>query len=77
MTDPELLALAATLSHQAADTIMLIRGRGFSTLTKADDSPVTEADHAAETLILRGAAGRRRHSGDRRGGGGGRAVGAA
>ena len=54
MTDPELLALAATLAHQAADIIMLIRGRGFSTLTKADDSPVTEADHAAETLILQG-----------------------
>nr|WP_321983720.1 3'(2'),5'-bisphosphate nucleotidase CysQ [uncultured Lichenicoccus sp.] len=54
MNDPDLLALAATLAHQAADTILHIRGRGFSTVTKSDDSPVTEADHAAETLILQG-----------------------
>ena len=54
MNDPELLALAATLAHTAGDTIMRIRGRGFSTVTKSDDSPVTEADHAAETLILQG-----------------------
>ncbi len=54
MNDTDLLALAAALAHQAADTIMHIRGRGFSTITKSDDSPVTEADHAAETLILQG-----------------------
>ncbi|WP_428376224.1 3'(2'),5'-bisphosphate nucleotidase CysQ [Lichenicoccus sp.] len=54
MNDPDLLALAAGLAQQAADTIMQIRSRGFSTVTKPDDSPVTEADHAAETLILHG-----------------------
>ncbi len=54
MNDPELLELAAGLARAAADTIMAIRARGFSTLTKSDDSPVTEADHAAEILILHG-----------------------
>jgi len=54
MTDTELLALAADLALQAATLIMDIRARGFETLSKADDTPVTEADRQAEALILRG-----------------------
>lgn len=54
MTDPELLGLAADLAQQAASAILAIRARGFETIAKADQSPVTEADHAAEALILTG-----------------------
>lgn len=52
--DAALLALAARLADQAAQVILDIRARGFETLIKADSSPVTEADHQAETLILAG-----------------------
>ncbi len=52
--DKDLLALAGRLATAAGAAIMAIRARGFETLTKADSSPVTEADHAAETLILAG-----------------------
>lgn len=52
--DGELLALAGRLAARAAGEIMRIRSRGFTTETKADDSPVTEADRAAETLIVDG-----------------------
>ena len=54
MNDIDLLAQAAGLAERAAAVIMAIRARGFETLTKADASPVTEADHAAEALILEG-----------------------
>ena len=54
MTDTDLLARAAELAGRAAAAIMQIRARGFETLTKADESPVTEADHAAEAIILEG-----------------------
>lgn len=52
--DGALLVLAARLAAQAADEIMRIRAAGFTTETKSDDSPVTEADRAAERLILAG-----------------------
>ena len=52
--DAALLALAARLADEAASVILDIRARGFETLTKQDSSPVTEADHAAEALILAG-----------------------
>jgi 3'(2'), 5'-bisphosphate nucleotidase len=52
--DPALLALAAGLAADAAELILAIRARGFDTLTKGDSSPVTEADHRAEALILAG-----------------------
>ncbi|NPD67095.1 3'(2'),5'-bisphosphate nucleotidase CysQ [Lichenicola cladoniae] len=52
--DEALLALAAELAGQAARIILDIRSRGFETLIKDDASPVTEADHQAETLILAG-----------------------
>jgi 3'(2'), 5'-bisphosphate nucleotidase len=54
MDDASLLALAADLALQAGATILAIRARGFDTLRKADASPVTEADRAAEALILAG-----------------------
>src|SRR5208337_1010544 len=54
MDDQALLGLAADLARQAGATILAIRARGFDTLRKADASPVTEADRAAEALILAG-----------------------
>ena len=52
--DAALLELAARLAWQAAELILGISARGFSTSTKTDRSPVTEADHAAEALITAG-----------------------
>ena len=52
--DAALLALAGRLAAEAASVILAIRAAGFQTLTKLDDSPVTEADHRAEALILAG-----------------------
>src|SRR5947209_9037922 len=54
MDDPALLELAAGLARRAGDLILAVRARGFETLRKADRSPVTEADHAAEELIVTG-----------------------
>src|SRR5579875_6691 len=54
MSDDELLALAADLARQAGEAILAVRARGFETLQKHDDSPVTEADHAAERIIVQG-----------------------
>jgi 3'(2'), 5'-bisphosphate nucleotidase len=54
MNDEALLALAADLAVRAGDRIMRIRAAGFETRTKADDSPVTEADHEAEAIIALG-----------------------
>ncbi len=54
MTDPSLLALADDLARRAGEAILVIRARGFETLAKADASPVTEADHAAEAIIVAG-----------------------
>lgn len=49
-----LLALAARLADEAAALINDIRDNGFETIIKADKSPVTEADKAAERHILAG-----------------------
>ena len=54
MNDEDLLALANDLAQRAGAAILAIRTRGFDTLIKADASPVTEADHAAEAIILAG-----------------------
>lgn len=54
MTDHLLLWLAVDLARQAGEAIVAIRARGFRTDRKADDSPVTEADRAAEALIVAG-----------------------
>lgn len=54
MDDMALLNLAAELARQAGALILAVRARGFETRPKADASPVTEADHAAEALIVEG-----------------------
>ncbi|MBS0644102.1 MAG: 3'(2'),5'-bisphosphate nucleotidase CysQ [Proteobacteria bacterium] len=54
MTDEQLLALAVDLARQAGVAICAIRDRGFAVQRKEDHSVVTEADHAAEALILAG-----------------------
>ena len=54
MDDLALLNLAFDLADRAAERILDVRARGFATLAKADKSPVTEADHAAEALIVAG-----------------------
>jgi len=54
MNDDALLELAAGLALRASEVILEIRARGFSVDRKADRSVVTEADRAAEALILAG-----------------------
>lgn len=54
MQHDELLNLAMTLAAQAGEAILAVRSRGFATSRKLDESPVTEADHAAEALITAG-----------------------
>ncbi len=49
-----LLSLAFDLARQAGATILAVRARGFDTLRKADATPVTAADHAAEAIIAAG-----------------------
>lgn len=54
MDDDALLALAADLTECAGAAILAVRARGFDVVRKADFSPVTEADHAAEAIIVAG-----------------------
>ena len=54
MDDSGLLNLAADLARRAGAVILGVRARGFETTRKADHSPVTEADHQAELLIVAG-----------------------
>jgi 3'(2'), 5'-bisphosphate nucleotidase len=54
MDDPALLDLVTVLAHRAGAEIRTIRDRGFQVRHKADRSVVTEADQAAEALILAG-----------------------
>ncbi len=54
MDDHALLALAARLAEQAGAAILAVRGRGFAVERKDDLSPVTEADRAAEAIIVAG-----------------------
>lgn len=61
MDDTALLHLAADLARRAGSVILAVRERGFETLRKKDASPVTEADHAAEALILEGLRGAAPH----------------
>lgn len=50
---PELLRRLAAIALRAGDEIMTIYGSNVTAREKADLSPVTEADEAAERLILR------------------------
>ena len=54
MDDSALLALATDLATKAGEAILAVRQRGFQVDRKADRSVVTEADHAAEAIILAG-----------------------
>ena len=54
MDDAALLELATTLALKAGEAILAIRARGFDVVRKEDRSPVTEADHAAEAIIVAG-----------------------
>jgi 3'(2'), 5'-bisphosphate nucleotidase len=52
MDDAALLSLTLDLAARAGDVILAVRARGFSTSHKEDRSIVTEADHAAEQVIV-------------------------
>ena len=54
MEDTALLELAAGLALRASSVILEIRARGFAVERKADRSVVTEADRAAEALVVAG-----------------------
>jgi len=54
MDDTALLDLAIKLAWDAAEVILSIRARGFTTSHKTDRSPVTDADGAAEAVITAG-----------------------
>lgn len=54
MTDDERLVLAARLARAAANAILAARHAGVTVSAKQDRTPVTEADHLAEALILSG-----------------------
>jgi 3'(2'), 5'-bisphosphate nucleotidase len=54
MDDNELISLAAALALEAGAAILEVRRRGFDVVRKEDRSPVTEADHAAEAIIVAG-----------------------
>ena len=52
MDELKLLDAIAVASREAGEAILEIVRRGFDVETKRDASPVTEADHAAELIIL-------------------------
>jgi 3'(2'), 5'-bisphosphate nucleotidase len=54
MNEQDLLALATRLVGDAGALINAVRARGFDVQRKSDDTPVTEADQAAERLIVAG-----------------------
>lgn len=49
-----LLDAVERIAREAADAIMHVYTREFSVETKADQSPLTEADQAAHTVIMQG-----------------------
>ena len=54
MDDDALISLASELALEAGAAILAVRKRGFEVVRKEDRSPVTEADHAAEAIIVAG-----------------------
>jgi 3'-phosphoadenosine 5'-phosphosulfate (PAPS) 3'-phosphatase len=56
LTRPALLDDLGAIASQAAVAIMRVRAGGATARSKADASPVTEADEAAEAIILEGLA---------------------
>lgn len=57
MTDHEIAAELERLALAAGGEIMAVRAAGCTAESKADSSPVTEADRRAEAVILSGLAG--------------------
>src|SRR5688572_26590869 len=55
-SDPSLLDALTDLASQAGEAILRVRKAGTNVRTKTDASPVTEADEAAEAIILGGLA---------------------
>lgn len=55
-TDPSLLDALTDIASEAGAAIMRVRTAGAVVRTKADASPVTEADETAEAIILAGLA---------------------
>ena len=54
MDDNALISLASSLALKAGAAILAVRERGFDVIRKEDRTPVTEADHAAEAIIVAG-----------------------
>jgi 3'(2'), 5'-bisphosphate nucleotidase len=54
LDDAALVALATELAARAGEAILQVRRDGFDVQRKADRSPVTAADHAAEAIIVAG-----------------------
>jgi 3'(2'), 5'-bisphosphate nucleotidase len=54
MDDEQLLSLATGLVREANALIAQVRAGGFDVTRKTDDTPVTQADQAAERLIVAG-----------------------
>ena len=54
--DPSLLDELTGIASRAGEAIMRVRKAGTAVRTKSDSSPVTEADEAAEAIILHGLA---------------------
>lgn len=54
LASKELLGAIGALAREAGDAILRIYAEPFDVVHKHDKSPVTEADHAAEAIILRG-----------------------
>lgn len=52
LAQPALLEQLAGAAREAGEAILTIVGRGFDVESKRDSSPVTEADRAAELVIL-------------------------
>jgi 3'(2'), 5'-bisphosphate nucleotidase len=52
--DAALLHVAETLAWKAAEIILGLRARGCETRSKSDASPVTDADHESEALLIAG-----------------------
>jgi 3'(2'), 5'-bisphosphate nucleotidase len=56
LTDPSLLDALTEIASRAGEAIMRVRLAGAAVRTKADASPVTEADEASDAIILDGLA---------------------
>ena len=52
MNDRELAVAIDTIAREAGAVILAIYSREFEIETKSDNSPVTEADRAAEAIIV-------------------------